>query len=130
MLYFRLLAEKRIQEAINDGKFDTLAYAGKPLHFADDTFVPDELKMSYKILKNSGFCPPEIEGRKEINNILDLLENSSDILDLKSKILQIRKLETILFSLQSQGKTITTYNDEYYQKILIKIQLLKKQYIE
>lgn len=128
MLYFELLAEKRIQEAIRNGEFNTLAYAGKPLRFDDDTFVPNELKMSYKILKNAGFCPPEIENKKEINNLLDLLENSSDTINIKKQILQIRKLEAILFKLQAQGKTITTYNEEYYQKILSRIQVLKKKY--
>jgi hypothetical protein len=31
----------------------------------DDRFVPDDLKMAYKVLKMSGYLPPEIEERRK-----------------------------------------------------------------
>ena len=55
------IAEQRIAEAIENGDFDNLPGAGKPLELDDDSLVPEELRLAYRILKNAGFVPPEIE---------------------------------------------------------------------
>jgi hypothetical protein len=60
------LVEKKIQDAIARGEFKNLEGEGKPLDLNDDEGVPNEHKMAFRILKNSGFIPPEIEMRKEI----------------------------------------------------------------
>ncbi len=60
------LAEQRIAKAIEDGTLKVDGWKNKPLPLDDDSFVPDDLKMAYKILKNSGYVPPEVELRKEI----------------------------------------------------------------
>lgn len=60
-----LLAEQRIAQAMDEGLFDDLEGAGKPLPEEDLSMVPEELRAGYRILKNSGFIPPELEMRKE-----------------------------------------------------------------
>lgn len=65
-------AERRIQEAQKEGAFDHLPGEGRPLDLEDDSAVPQELRMAYKVLKNAGYLPPELADRKEINTILDL----------------------------------------------------------
>jgi hypothetical protein len=67
------IAERRIQEAIERGEFDNLPGAGKPLALDEDADVPAELRVAYRILKNSGFVPPEIELRRDIANAEQLL---------------------------------------------------------
>ena len=64
---FERLAEQRILEAMEQGEFDNLPGAGKPLILNDHPFVPDELWMAHKILRNAGCLPPEVEERKEIS---------------------------------------------------------------
>ncbi|WP_039839023.1 DUF1992 domain-containing protein, partial [Paenibacillus sonchi] len=59
------LAEQRIQEAMRSGEFDKLPGHGKPLELEDLSGVPDELRMSFKIMKNAGLLPEEITLRKE-----------------------------------------------------------------
>ena len=66
MLAVELLAEKRIQEAFAQGEFDDLPGAGRPLALDDDSLVPEELRVAWRILRNAGFVPPEVEARREI----------------------------------------------------------------
>jgi len=60
------LAERRIAEAVSRGELDDLPGAGRPLDLDDDTLVPEELRLAYRILKNAGFVPPEVETLNEI----------------------------------------------------------------
>ena len=55
------IAERKIAEAIANGDFDDLPGSGKPLELDDDSLVPEELRLAYRILRNAGFVPPEIE---------------------------------------------------------------------
>ena len=55
------IAEQKIAEAIANGDFDDLPGSGKPLALDDDSLVPEELRLAYRILKNAGFIPPEVE---------------------------------------------------------------------
>ena len=67
------LAEQRIEQAIRDGMFDHLPGAGKPLMLDDDKLVPEHVRVAYRMLKNAGFVPPEIETRREIASLHALL---------------------------------------------------------
>ncbi len=66
MLALELLAEQRIVEALARGEFDDLPGAGRPLELDDDPLVPEELRVAWRILKNAGFMPPEVEARRDI----------------------------------------------------------------
>lgn len=73
------IAERRIQEAIERGEFDDLPGKGKPLDLGeDDRAVPAELRMAYRILKNAGLLPPDIELHKEILRLTDLIDSIHD----------------------------------------------------
>ena len=72
------LAERRIAEAREAGAFDNLPGYGKPLTLEDDSHIPPELRMSYRILKNAGYIPPELAERKEIDSLLDMQAGSDD----------------------------------------------------
>ena len=73
------IAERKIREAMARGELDNLAGKGKPLAMDEDlSGVPDELRMAYKILKNAGFVPPEVELRKEIVTLREMLGTLED----------------------------------------------------
>ena len=67
------IAEARIDEAVRNGEFDSLPGAGRPLHLDDDSDVPPELRIAYRIMKNAGMIPPEIELRRELMSVESLL---------------------------------------------------------
>ena len=60
------LAEQRIAEAIAKGELDDLPGEGRPLDLDDDALVPEDLRLAYRILKNAGFVPPEVQALNEI----------------------------------------------------------------
>jgi len=55
------LADERIREAMERGEFDGLPLAGKPLPPDANAFVPEDLRIAYKLLKDAGFLPPEMK---------------------------------------------------------------------
>jgi hypothetical protein len=65
MFILDAIAEERIARAMEAGEFDDLPGAGKPLELEDDSLVPEELRVAYRILKNAGFVPPEVEALRE-----------------------------------------------------------------
>jgi hypothetical protein len=66
MLDFGLIAEKRIQEALEKGEFDDLPGAGRPLDLEYEPLVPPEVRVACRILKNAGIAPPEVVQRREM----------------------------------------------------------------
>ena len=61
------LIEERIAQAINDGLFSNLPGQGKPQRLDDDALVPEGERAGYRLLKASGFAPPWIEARNDID---------------------------------------------------------------
>ena len=51
--FFARIAEERIREAQKEGAFDNLPGKGKPLTLQDVSMVPEDLRMSYHILRNA-----------------------------------------------------------------------------
>lgn len=68
------LAEARIQEAIDRGELRGLPGEGRPLQLDDDSAIPEELRAAYRLLKNAGFLPPELQLRKEVREAEQLLQ--------------------------------------------------------
>lgn len=117
---FRVLAEERIREAIEDGVFDDNPLQGKPLDLTDYFRVPQELRMAFTMLKNAGYLPPELEKEKEIRSTLDLIEHLEDE---EERYLQIRKLNYLVMELNMRyGRSIDLERQElYYPKVVERI---------
>jgi hypothetical protein len=76
--YFWRLAEERIKEAQRAGAFDNLPGKGKPLDLEDLSWVPEDLRIGYLVLKNAHVLPPEAQLLKDIHTIEDLLKHVED----------------------------------------------------
>ncbi len=99
---FEKIVEQRIQQAMRDGVFDNLPGAGKPLVLEDDRHVPEDLRLSYKILKNAGCLPPEIELLKEIRQTEDLL---AGVEDLEEQYRLTKKLNLLITKVNMMRKS-------------------------
>ncbi|RJX29087.1 MAG: DUF1992 domain-containing protein [Desulfarculus sp.] len=75
---FSKLAEEKIKQAAERGEFDDLPGKGQPLELEDDSRVPEELRLAYKVLKNAGYTPPELDVKNEIIRVEDLLASAPD----------------------------------------------------
>ncbi len=117
------LAERRIVKAMEEGTFDHLPGEGRPLILEDDSRIPADLRMAFKVLRNAGYVPPEIAERREIENLLDLLE---DCQDEAEKLRQMRKLDVILARVRERRSRPVTLDehDPYYEKVTRRISLL------
>jgi hypothetical protein len=117
---FEKIVEERIREAERRGAFTNLPGSGKPIEFADDPHVPDELRMAYKILKNADCLPPEIELKKEIRCTEDLL---AGITDASEKYRTIKKLNFLIMKLNAFRSSCVAldmpqlYSDKITEKI-------------
>jgi hypothetical protein len=73
------IAERRIQEAIEAGVFDNLEGMGKPLADQEDNpFVPDDMRVAFKVLQNSGYAPDWMTLAQEIEEDLERLRWAAD----------------------------------------------------
>ena len=78
MGWIERIAEERIRTAQDEGLFDNLPGKGKPLQLEDDSAVPEELRLTFKILRNAGYLPIEMEIRKEIYSLHQLIKTTID----------------------------------------------------
>jgi hypothetical protein len=99
MDFLQILAERRIQEAMERGEFDNLPGRGKPLVQEDLSAVPEDLRMAYKILKNAGCVPPEVELSNEVALLRSVILDMSEGEERKGKVRELNfklmKLEMI-----------------------------------
>lgn len=119
MFPYLKIAEQRIKEAIENGEFDNLPGRGEPLNFEDDSRVPEDLRLAYKILKNADCLPPELELKKEIRQMEDMLES---IPDEREKYLQIKKINYKIMKLNMMGHKSPLLEEKeiYYKKLVEK----------
>lgn len=89
MFAFQRIAEERIRKALEEGEFDNLPGAGKPLVLEDDRWVPEDLRMAYRVLKNAGCIPPELELRSEIFGLRELINTLDDDSERLKKIREL-----------------------------------------
>ncbi|WNS45508.1 DnaJ family domain-containing protein [Paenibacillus sp. MMS20-IR301] len=117
------LAEQRIQEAMRSGEFANLPGHGKPLELEDLSGVPEELRMSYKIMKNAGLLPEEVSLRAECVSLEQLLaachtsgnSSSADSRELERK-LSLKRLRLQML-VQERGLTGSAAYGDYGSKL-------------
>jgi len=115
---FDAMAERRIHEAQQKGVFDDLPGKGAPLKLDDDAMVPEELRAAYRILKNSGYVPPEVEALRDLREIELMLENTRDETERNTLIGKFNVLLARASALR--GKSFTVDQD-YFQKVSEKL---------
>lgn len=111
------VADRKIRESYEKGEFASLRGKGERLVLEDDSLVPEDLRMAYKILKNSGHLPPDVQSAKDIQETMDLLDKASDE---GVRLRQMRRLEVFLSRLGPQSKVwaLLEHSQDYYRKVL------------
>ena len=120
MLLLDALAERRISAAIGDGAFDELEGSGRPLLLDDDSAVPEPMRVAYRILRNSGYLPPEQVTRKEISQVETLLLQVEDEAETSSLRGRLALLQTRL-ALQGREFDLRARECAYRDKLLRKL---------
>ena len=116
------IAEQKIREAMERGEFDHLAYHGKPLNLDDLSGVPEALRMGYRMLKNAGVLPPEMQLKKDIVALQDLIKACYD--DDERQSLQRTMSEKMLrYNMMMERQFHTPAYRQYEAKIRRKLGL-------
>ena len=101
MLALERIAEERIREAMEAGELDNLPGRGRPLALDDDSAVPEELRAAYRVLKNAGMVPEEVELRRGIRALEASLEALAD--DGAARSAAQRRLTYLRTRLEARG---------------------------
>jgi DnaJ family protein C protein 28 len=87
----RDLVEQRIQEAQEEGKFDNLSGAGRPLRLDDDIWAGDKA-LAYHLLKSNDVAPQELERGREVDREIERAEGPVRLLRHRRDTLRSRNL--------------------------------------
>ncbi len=115
-----LVAERKIQEAMERGDFDNLRGKGKPLPPDGLDNVPPDLRMAYKILKNAGVIPEEVELRKNIVTLNDLIASCDDAVEGRSLRRELNEKQlryNMLVERRNRGPVDPAYHDKIMRKL-------------
>jgi hypothetical protein len=117
---YEKIVEQRIKEAVEKGEFDNLPGKGKPIPLEDDSHVPEDLRLAYKLLKNADCLPPELVEKKEILQMEDML---AAIPDEKERYRLIKKINFKIMKLNVMGRKSPLLEEKqiYYKKLVDKI---------
>lgn len=117
------LAERAIQEAQQRGEFENLSGQGQPLPETNDPFMPETLRMAYKVLKNAGYVPREVQSQREIRSLIECLERETDE---ALKMRQIQKVQLFIAKARIEhGGLLQEENENYFQKVVARVTLNK-----
>lgn len=114
---FAIIAERKIREAMERGEFNSLAGRGKPLVMEDLSAVPEELRMAYKVMKNAGCVPPEVELSNEVASLRRLV---LEMEESEERMKKVRELNFKLMKLEMTRKRPLSLDllPEYQGKLL------------
>jgi hypothetical protein len=122
MFFSHIIAERKIQEAIRNGELDNLPGKGKPLNLDDDSHIPEELRLAYKILKNADCLPPELELKKEIVQLRDLLQGMEDV-EERYRLSKRLNFQIMKLNMTRRVSPLLEEDQVYYQKISERLSL-------
>jgi hypothetical protein len=98
----RRLAERRIEEAMREGKFDNLAGAGKPLDL--EPMPADEnarlMWWALRIMRTSNFTPDEVRWRKQVESLKDELASATT--EARVRVL-VKTINGVVHQLNTMG---------------------------
>ncbi|WP_145490143.1 DnaJ family domain-containing protein [Yersinia aleksiciae] len=112
-------AERHIIQALANGELDNLPGNGKPLQLDDDALVPLDLRVGYRILKNAGYLPLELQDRQEALTIVDLLLQLDKQHDHHPKL--HKRLALLEMRLRQAGLSTDFLHLEYQYKVADKL---------
>jgi hypothetical protein len=112
---FETLIEQRIREAQERGEFDHLPGSGSPLELEDDRLVPEALRVAYRVLKNAGYVPPEVEVLRDLAALEHALEREEAPDDRRRLLARMNAL--LMRTPLGRRRTALHVEDAYFARI-------------
>ncbi len=112
----QIIAERKIAQAIQNGELAVEGWQNRPLPLEDEQHIPPDLRMAYKLLKNAGYLPPEIEAKKEIQQLEELIVATEDE---HERLRQLQKLNVLRLRCNTmRQRPIHVEEGEYHRKVV------------
>lgn len=84
---------RSIAQSQRSGELEAARGFGKPLDFGDGyQETPEELRMAFKILKDAGYVPPEVELMREIEALKQSLADIASPAGAAEKVTRLSEL--------------------------------------
>lgn len=115
---FEQLVEQRIEEAQARGEFEHLPGAGRPIDLEADPLVPEDLRVAWRVLKNAGFVPPEVE---HLRAAATEVEGARDDVTRARALRKLQALSLALAESRPGGRRGLAAEPRYYARILSKL---------
>lgn len=85
---------RHLADSEKSGELRAAASFGKPLDFGDGYCeTPEDLRMGYKILKDGGYVPPEVEMMQEIEALRRRLHAEPDAANASTERLRLADMQ-------------------------------------
>lgn len=91
---FRRMVDRRVEEAMEEGKFDNLPGAGAPLEL-EPMPADENARMTWwaiRLLRQADVVPDEIKWRKAVDHLTERLERATDEAQATKLVQQINDL--------------------------------------
>src|SRR5262245_3862316 len=108
---WRLIAEGRIEEAIENGEFDDLPGKGQPLDLTEYFNTPSEDRMAFSILTNAGVVPPEVALLQEVEELERIAANCTEAREF-ARLKDMIQSKRVKLSLALERRTRTGFGRE------------------
>ena len=119
----QIIAERKIAQTIQNGELEVEGWQNRPLP-EEDQQVPPELRMAYKLLKNAGYLPPEIEAKKEIRHLEELVAATEDE---HERLRQMKKLDVLRLKVNTmRQRPIHVEEGDYHRKVVERIPVVRR----
>lgn len=118
------LVENQIIKAQQEGKFDNLPGAGKPLKLEENPFEPADMRLAFKILKDNDFAPRWIELGKEID---------ADLERFWAEVDYFRRYTLMMMDLPSDSPAFKRYEhkkDNFYYECRLNLEKISKKILD
>lgn len=104
---FRRLAEKRIEEAMAEGKFDNLPGRGKPIDL-EPVPADENARATWwalRLMKQNDFVPDEVKYRKRLDEISAQIDTLTEAAPLRALV---EAHNTLVHKINTMGTTVLT----------------------
>lgn len=112
------IAEERIREAVEAGMFDDLPGKGQPLELEEPEGVPRELRAAYRMLKNAGALPEELELHQRRLTLGDLLRTCESDDPERAELEREYRSVSLRYHLLREKRGFGAGADEYTTRVL------------
>jgi len=109
--------EEIVHDAVERGEFNNLPGTGKPLNLDDENPYAGDKAAGYRLLKQSGYAPPEIELLKEIRRERARLEQKLDRLRARGKRLRTRAVPPFQSEKRAYNNAVTKAIQQYDEQL-------------